>query len=497
MPSNGPNILLITTDQQRYDVAGAGVPGSPAPSFLRTPHYDHLCREGITFRAAYADCPLCVPARISIMTGKYVFTHGEPGNGLTSQVMGREDTLPALLRRLGYQTAAIGKMHFGPERARHGFDEMILPADYYRQMQRLGLDVPQPMHHGLGQNELYPTMATVPESLTLTSWIAEQCVEYIRERRDPTVPFFLWCSFSKPHPPLDPPEPYYSMYRNSPIPPPVYGDWSEGDACPAAFARQREKQSFDLVPPEVIREARAAYYGLITQVDYNMGRVFAALQDLCLFDDTLILYTSDHGEYLGDHHAGAKSFFHEPSAHIPFVLRLPKSWADRRHGTTVDTPVTHADILPTLVAAAGGPAFGEAPETGIDGQDLIALARGELDEPRRYLEAMAGSMDDPSHLSITDGRWKYSYYPEGPAEQLFDLETDPQELHNLAGRAEYEEQRAALRGEMIRRHEARRSPFVQDGELIARPPQGDSTRDRRNTSWPGYHTEMYDIDVRH
>jgi len=98
-------------------------------------------------------------------------------------------------------------MHFGPERRRHGWDEMILPADYYRQMERSGLPF-QPMRHGLGQNELYPTMATVPEALTLTSWTAERCVDYIRERRDPTKPFLLWCSFSKPHPPLDPHETY-------------------------------------------------------------------------------------------------------------------------------------------------------------------------------------------------------------------------------------------------------------------------------------------------
>lgn len=489
MPTHRPNILLITTDQQRYDAAG-----SAGPSFLRTPHYDHLCREGVTFSAAYADCPICVPARVGIMCGRYVFGHGMPGNGLTSDLpaMQRDRLLPSLLRAQGYQTAAIGKMHFWPQRARHGFDEMLIPDDYYRHMHRLGYATPQPMHHGLGQNELYPGLATVPEGLTLTSWIAEQCVEYIRERRDPTAPFFLWCSFSKPHPPLDPPEPYYSMYRNCPIPEPVYGDWSEGERCPAAFARMREKQSFDLVPPEVIREARAAYYGLITQIDYNMGRVFSALQDLGLFDDTLILYTSDHGEFLGDHHAGAKSFFHEPSAHIPYVLRLPKSWDNRQAGAVVPTPVTHADILPTFLAAAEG-----APPAEVDGLNLVALARGELARPRQFLEAMAGSMAEPTHLSMTDGRWKYMYYPEGAVEQLFDLATDPLELRNLVGLPDYEDKWEEMHRLMIQRHEARRSPYVADGRLIRLPLRGDATRERRNTSWPGYHTEFYSIDVRH
>jgi arylsulfatase len=482
-----PNILLITTDQQRYDTAGP-----PAPSFMRTPHFCHLSREGILFTSAYADCAVCVPARVSIMTGKYVFTHGMAGNGPSSRVMGREGTLPTLMRALGYQTAAIGKMHFTPQRARHGFDEMILPEDYYRHMRRLGYASQMPMHHGLGQNELYPTMATVPESLTLTSWTAEQCVEYIRERRDPTLPFFLWCSFAKPHPPIDPPEPYYSMYRDCAIPEPVFGDWSEGDRCPEAFKRLREKQSFDLVPPEIIREARAAYYGTITQIDYNMGRILAALQDVGLFSDTLILYTSDHGEYLGDHHAGAKGFMHEPSAHVPFLLRLPQSWPDRQHGTTVGSVVTHADVLPTLVTAAGG-----TPPAGVDGQDLVAMARGQLAAPRRYLEATLGRDDQPAFLGITDGRWKYMWYPEGAAEQLFDLAEDLQELRNLAGLPAYEGMRRELYDEMMRRHQARNSPYLRDGKLVALPLQGDSTRDRRNTSWPGYHTDFYQVDVRH
>ncbi len=479
-----PNILLITTDQQRFDTAGTA-----APSFMRTPHFDLLQREGITFSRAYSDCPICVAARVGIMTGRFVGNHGMMGNGPTSSVMGRDDTLPAYLRRLGYQTAAIGKMHFTPERARHGFDEMILPADYYREMARSGYPL-QPMRHGLGQNELYPGMATVPEAMTLTSWISEQCVEYIRERRDPTAAFFLWCSYSKPHPPLDPPEPYYSMYRNCPIPEPFVGEWALDSSCPEPIQRLRQSWSLDQIPPEVIREARAAYYGLITQIDYNMGRIFAALQDFDLFNDTLIIYTSDHGEFLGDHNTGGKVFFHESSAHIPFVLRLPKSWENRQHGATVTTPVTFADIVPTLVKAAGG----EIPE-GVDGMDLTALARGEIDQPRRYVEAMAGG--DHLYLAITDGTWKYMWYPEGGQEQLFNLAEDPHELRNLAESEEYREKCLELHRELVIRDQARSGQFSDGDRLITLPRKGDLERDRRNRAWPGFHTEHYHVDVRH
>ncbi|MYJ77097.1 MAG: sulfatase-like hydrolase/transferase, partial [Caldilineaceae bacterium SB0670_bin_27] len=412
-------------------------------------------------------------------------------NGPSSRAIpDARNTLPTCMSNLGYQTAAIGKMHFTPQRARHGFQEMILPEDYYRHMARRGYDV-QPMHHGLGQNELYPGMATVPEALTLTSWTAEQCVEYIRERRDPTLPFFLWCSFSKPHPPIDPPEPYYSMYRDCDIPTPVFGDWSEGEDVPYAFRLMREKQSFDLVPPEVIREARAAYYGVITQIDYNMGRVFAALQDMGIFDDTLIIYTSDHGEYLGDHCAGGKGFFHEPSAHVPFALRMPQGWDNRQHGTRNRSLVTLADILPTAVTAAGG-----APPSDVDGLDLVALARGEI-EPRTHLESALGGPDRPGNYAITDGRWKYIWFPVGGSEQLFDLENDPQELHNISSAEVASPHLERLRTELIARHQARGSSAVEEGNWVTLPVPAETEADRRNTSWPGYHTEFYHIDVRH
>jgi len=479
---NQPNILLITTDQQRFDTCGPA-----APSFMRTPHYDHLANEGITFSRAYADCPICVASRTSIMTGKYVFTHGNAGNGYSSKYYDTEGTLPTCMAELGYQTAAIGKMHFMPQRKRHGFQEMVLPADYYIQMRESGLPY-QPMRHGLGQNELYAGMATVPESLTLTSWTAEQCVRYIRDRRDPTMPFFLWCSFSKPHPPLDPPEPYYSMYRNCDIPEPVVGKWATGDECPIEFKRHRQAWSTDKLTPEVIREARAAYYGLITQIDYNMGRLFAALQDLDLFSDTLIIYTSDHGEYLGDHHCGSKIFFHEPSSHVPFVMRLPKNWDDRPNAVTNDHLITLADILPTCVGAAGG----TSPDD-VDGLDLIALARGQA-EPRTHVYATSNGRP---YVAMTDGRWKYTWWPEGPSEQLFDLQSDPHEQHDLARQSAHKDQREHMQRTMINWLSEQNSDWVSDGELRIDPVQDDTEAERRNTFWPGYHTDSYEVDIRH
>ena len=486
MSSQKPNILLITTDQQRHDTVG-----SLAPSFLRTPHMDHLRREGVEFSSAYAECPICVPSRVSIMNGKSPLSTGFSYNGESSQWLDRESTLPALLGRCGYQTAAIGKMHFSPQRARHGFEEMILPQDYFDEMAATGTR--GTMAHGLGQNELYPGMATVPEAQTLTAWIAEKSLNYILSRRDPTVPFFLWTSFSKPHPPFDPPEPYYSMYRNCDIPEPVVGDWAGDDRCPETIKRFRQKNSYDLIPAEVIREARAAYYGLITQVDYNMGRIFAALQDRDLFENTLILLTSDHGEFLGDHLCGSKRFFHEASAHIPFYLRMPDMWSDRCCGGRVGSPVTHSDILPTLLRAAEG----DVPDDS-DGQDLIALARGDLENPRRNVEGVFGfpfNAEGVEYLGITDGKWKYMWYFEGGAEQLFNIEEDPREVHDLSG--ENPAKCAELHSLLVERDRGRGGRFSDGRRLLKRDVKITTETDRRSSSWPGYHTEFTDSDVRH
>ncbi len=478
------NIILITTDQQRYDTIG-----DLAPDYMRMPHTQYLINQGISYTNAYSQCPLCVPARISIMNGKFPHTTGATTNCETTDVMGTRDTLPDLMRQAGYQTIAIGKMHFGPQRAKHGFDEMIIPDDYFREMQRSGSMI-QPMRHGMGQNEIYPALSTVPEAMTMTSWISEKCVEYIRDRRDPSQPFFMWCSYSKPHPPFDPPEPYYSMYRNEDIAEPVFGDWSDDEHAPLAFKRLRQMWGYDKISPKIMKEAKAAYYGLLTQIDYNMGRIFSALQDFDMLKDTLILFTSDHGEYLGDHHTAAKFFLHQPSTHVPFILRLPPTLNDTLGGTKVDIPVTHADILPTLVKLAGG----EVPKD-VDGQDLLAVLE-KKQEPRKYVE-MVSEMGMLESIGLTDGKMKYIWYMEDQCEQLFDLEKDPMELKNIVHDPAYAAIKEELKQDLINSEHSKKLGHSKDGKLATIPPLNDGERHRRAHPWPGYHTEYCNIDVKH
>lgn len=465
-----PNLLLITTDQQRYDTVGA-----QAPSFLRTPHLDFLQRQGITFDSAYSSCPLCVPARTSIMSGESALSHGMRTNERTHDYIGHEETLPGRLGGLGYQTSLIGKTHFRPERTRHGFDETLPPQEYRKE--RRDSDGAYPRKHGLGWNEIYPGRSSVPEEGTMASWVVDECVEYIEERQDPTRPFMLWTSFRIPHPPLDPPEPYYSMYDDAPIPDPIESDWSDPEDLPPAI-RDSAIAHCSIDDEETLRAARAAYYGMITQVDYNLGRLFGALEATGEMDDTLILFTSDHGEYIGDHGMQWKSFFHEPSSHVPFILRLPTSWEDRQAGATCGNPVQLADILPTFVSAAGG-----EPPADIDGRDLLPVARTKTDS-RDYVVGTYGT--EFNYLGLTDGDWKYIWYPDGPVEQLYHLTEDPDETTDLADNPEYEDKRQEL-NDALRNYVATREDTVLDGDELVSYPDGERTKkDDGTSSWEGF-----------
>jgi arylsulfatase len=488
-----PHILLITTDQQRHDTIGPR-----KPPYMRTPHLDRLCDQGVRFSSAYSECPLCVPARRTIMTGRSIFAMA--GDGFTSYppIADASQTLPACLGRAGYQTILVGKMHVGEPRVRYGFDQLYLNDAYYRQMQRSGNPL-QPMLHGMNQNEHTPAMSTVPEAMTLTSWITERCVDIIQHERDPSAPLFLWASYGKPHPPLDPPEPYYSMYRNCNIEPPVRGDWSDDERMPEAMRRVRDVFWGDRYTPEILREIRAAYYGLITQIDYNIGRIIAALRDQCLWDDTLVIFTSDHGEFLGDHNMFGKCFWHEASAHVPFVMKLPESWRGTLAGTTCEHPVGLADVMPTLVRAGGG-----AVPDGCDGMDLLALLRGEIEKPRPYVEGAERQSvqwfkaESPiDYVAITDGNWKYIYYPGGGIEHLFDLKSDPHELCNLAADPAFDNQRRLWRQRLIERHANRTWGLVEQGELVRFEESPIPLAERRLRSWDGAHGEKSSGCVKH
>lgn len=471
-----PNLLLITTDQQRFDTIHAA--GNP---FIRTPNLDWLLESGIHFSRGYTDAPLCAPARSTLITGRHFWNHPQ-GIGHFGQptVEAGIDSLPAVLTRHGYQTKAVGKMHYHPPRQNYGWEDMEILEDYYRAMQKApGHGVPA--NTGLGQNQMEPGISTVDETQSLTHWIVDQSIDFL-ETRDPSRPFCLYTSFSKPHPPFDPCLSYWLQYAHAEVPPRTTGNWSADPASiPGGWMGPTwNLNGADAFSDEEVRQVRRAYYALITQIDYNLGLLFARLRELDLLENTLILFTADHGEMLGDHFMGAKSLFLEPSAHVPFLIRPPRGDRnDSLRGTECPTIACLADVMATFFGAAGIP--DEVPRR--DGIDLLEAARGNVKR-----EHFSGSLR-PFHCEM-EGTTKYLFCEQGGSELLFDLETDPYEQLNRAEDPDAREILQRLRSRLAGRLAAMGSEAVSHGALQATGPA--LTRaEARTKTWPGHHHPLH------
>jgi arylsulfatase len=475
-----PNILLITTDQQRFDTINA-----LGNKYIFTPHLNWLVDQGVTFQRCYTSSPICMAARATIMTGKHGYTTGLTGNNDGVKPMACNDTLPAILTRNGYQTRAQGKMHFSPMRANYGFEHMELPMDYYRERNRnaqLGL----PKEHGVGENEIEPVISTVGETDSLTYWTVKRSIDFL-ETRDETRPFFLWTSFTKPHPPYDPCMNYWTLYQNREVPESVYGDWSERlENIPQGFMEPTYMlDNAYRLSNDQMKDVKRAYYACITQVDYSLGLLFARMRELNLFENTWIIFTTDHGDMLGDHHMGAKSVFLEGSAHIPLLIRPPfSSWEKNSFsGKKSDTLVNLADILPTVLNIAGI----QLPED-IDGADLLSFV-----EKPDYNRSFYGNCND-NFLSYIEGDYKYLWTSSGGDELLFNLREDPYEKYNLADKEDSKDKLQYMRNKLMEEVNKKDSSMLKDGSLKCKAaPKGPQDV----AKWPGFHSTVFDSDVLH
>ena len=345
------NILLITTDQQRFDTLNAW--GNQS---IFTPHLNYMAAMGISYKNCYASCPICVPSRTTIMTGRQGYESGVISNATHETFMRacteERSTLPAVLTDAGYQTCAKGKMHFEPARAHYGFEHMKLPLDYMREYDKKQV-LAHPKAHGVGECEAEPVISTVDVKDSITSWIAEESIDFL-ETRDTTRPFFLWTSFTKPHPPFDPCRDFWELYDNIPMPDAVTGDWSRTvEETPQGFlAGSYENTNLHLFGKEQRAASKRAYYACITQVDYALGRIFGCLRENDLFKNTWIIFTADHGEMLGDHHMSQKNLFFEGSAHVPLLI-MPPQGRSLPQNISVEAPTDLVDLYPTILAMAG------------------------------------------------------------------------------------------------------------------------------------------------
>lgn len=425
-----PHILLITTDQQRADCLGIN-----GNRFLETPNLDHLASRGVNFTRGYSTCPVCIPARRTLLSGQSADSHGlrHYQDGLDYNPPA---TLPGRLRDAGYQTQLIGKLHLHPQGRRYGFDNMILSEtsnwrprcetqkrnDYVDWLRAHGMHR-HPHDHGIDGNGRLVSPWGYDDCLHHNNWLAEEAVRFLTEKRDPACPFFLHLSFFHPHPPFVPLDHYFRRYLAKDIPPPTLGAWCATGA-PGVAAPHSATGPFD---PEIMRRATAAYYALINHIDDCIAHVLEQWTGYGSPDAKApyyLLFSSDHGEMLGDHQLFRKSLGYEASARVPFFItgaNVPLKPAD------LDELVCWEDAAPTLLDLAGV----EIPAS-MDGVSLAPLLRGET--PRSSRDHLFGQCGGAYHnVWIVTKKWKYLWFPKTNEEQLFDLEHDPGECRDLSG----------------------------------------------------------------
>jgi len=409
-----PNILFITTDQQRPEL---GCTGHPC---LRTPHLDQLSTEGILFTQAYSDCPICIPARTTMITGMQSHVYGMPSFALRYRIeRDRTLLLGSLMTKAGYQTRLIGKTHWHTEPDfRAGFECVLEGGVRNKEIIRSYGQLPAT---GIGTNELSPMLSNCPEEIQHTNWCISKSIDFLEDERDSSQPFFLWVSLVEPHPANEVSEPYYSMYDSEIIPDPVFPEWAEEDRCPYAIRQLRIGNAHAAMTDNAKRKARAVYYGKTTHVDHQLGRLLGALMKKGIWNSTAVFFTSDHGEHLFDYGTCFKSSFLEPTARLPFLVRFPPSMSTLR-GTRSQALIELADLLPTFCDIAK-----IDPPNDITGKSIMPLVSGTVKHIRDFLH---GQIDN-SHM-FHDGRYKYLYFADDGSELLFDKAVDVMDEVNLA-----------------------------------------------------------------
>lgn len=406
--STPPNVLLVTTDHWPGRLLGHA--GHPS---ILTPTLDSLAAAGTSFPNAYSECPVCVPARHTLMTGLSPRSHGLRDNG--GEGRPAPVSMAQSFRDQGYQAYAVAKMHTKPQRSRFGFDDILLdeegranPDDYEIFLADQGHGG-QRFAGGMSNNEYVWRPWHLPEDCHVTNWATQQMCRTI-SRKDPSRPAFWYLGYSHPHPPLAPLQAYLDLYREIPIEAPFYGDWA-GGVPDLPERRQRE-----------ILAIRRAFYALCTHIDHQLRVVIGTMARQGVLDNTIILFTADHGDMLGNHGRWAKRVFFQDAANVPMILSLPAGLQRQEAGTRDPRLVCWADIMPTLHDLCGLPVPGHC-----DGQSMVNEA------PREYLYGECGETRKPSaNRMIRRGDYKLIYFPQGNRRLLFHLGKDPKELHDLS-----------------------------------------------------------------
>lgn len=449
-----PNVLLITCDQLR--ACSLGCYGNDV---IKTPNIDRLAARGVCFDRTFTAAPVCAPNRGAICTGRYPTVHGLTINGM--QLPKQELTLMEVLRQAGYRTFGTGKMHFGPqwkfppkgernidpppdrtfspqpepsEMPWYGFEQVQLTEDH-----RVGPYTDYLAAHGYNtwddpHSFTYPqsicTRSIFPEEHFQTTWIADRAIDFMRDR-SANKPFFGWVSFVRPHHPFVAPAPYDTMYDPKDMPVPIRREGEEED-WPQKYQNKyhanfkvtgrggHEGVGMDTFTDADFQKVRAYYYGMISLIDKQVGRMMDTLEQQGQLDNTVVVFTSDHGEMLGDHGLLFKGTAYDEVTRVPMIVSGPGIDVQ---GERRDAFCCSIDLMPTVLDLAGL----QTPDT-VQGQSMTTLVRDPA--PEGWRDSVLVELRGSARV-IRTRDWLMAWRGPGNRGELYDLQADPHCLYNL------------------------------------------------------------------
>lgn len=470
------NVLWIMCDQLRHDYLGCT--GHP---HIQTPVIDKLSGEGVSFEHAYAQSTICGPSRMSAYTGRYVRSHGSSTNESPLRV--GEPTLGDHLREEGVEAVLIGKTHMVPDAAglarlgvdtesligvrasECGFDPFVRDdglhpdadnrdPDYFDYLRSHGYEADNPwetwansaqdiegniVSGWLMRHARKP--ARVPAHLNETAFITDRTLDFMRSREGST-PWVAHVSYIKPHWPYIAPAPYHSMYGPEHVLPANRAETERNHPHPIMRSFQEERFSTAFARNDVRETVIPTYMGLISQIDDEIGRLIAELKETGQYDNTIIIFSSDHGDYLGDHWLGEKQMFHDPSVRIPLIIRDPRPEADATRGTTSPALVELIDIAPTLLDLYGGAPRdhifeGHSLRPLLEGQSIpelwrsVTISEYDYRDDKAYRD-QARLPAHPKMIMAANHDWKLLHFEDADP-ILFDRRSDPNEITDVSG----------------------------------------------------------------
>jgi len=486
--ANKPNILFITTDQQRRDTLGCY-----ENPLIQTPHIDRLAQEGVQLNRAYCESPICIPSRVTMITGKKASHHGATLHN--SSMRADERTIGHILAENGYITHLIGKPHFKSQQHR-GTEESIadwrdgnyenwsgpyagfqtvdlilghsnsllghygqwLRENHADQYHYFKLDNMEPLDVTCG-NGTYKN--SIPEEIYSSTYVGDQTCRFLESVTASGQPFYCFASFPDPHWPIMPPKEYFEMYDNVEMPEniPYIGEADKSN-YPRQFKRAWEHINhhyqgdilYDggghyMKNPADAAKIMRPYWGAVSLIDKNVGKILDKLEELGMVEDTIVIFTTDHGEYMGAHGLMAKGgFLWEEFVNLPFIIKYPP---EVKVGLRSNALFSLLDVVPTLLDYAGVADH----HLALDGISQRSLFNGTADSLRRSLTIMHPTQGDPvlapdQHVLITN-TWKLVYYAGDPNGELYNLQDDPKELHNLYNQPQAQEIQRTLTRQLL------------------------------------------------